>query len=245
VALLENLSLLSGDVWENDKILIPGIRRFRSLERSKKHLGEQYDSLCTIILNNPISATGMHMQFGRFSARRLEGMCRGISCNLQDKRGKYMGVHMGCEDSVEATTSAWMASCDEETKTRQQAEDVIRQVSVASLYFLEHLFTCLDQAEERWRAREQAKYEADRWEFDIYRRMGPLKGYRFVLLLIIRCPMLILKCRSRSATFSIQAFKSTYSTVLLQQFSFTLRVYEFLHTRRFDNEFMHSDNGPN
>jgi hypothetical protein len=55
VGLSVNLSLLSGDIWENDKILIPGIRQFQSLERYKKHLGEQYDSLCTITLNNPMS----------------------------------------------------------------------------------------------------------------------------------------------------------------------------------------------
>jgi hypothetical protein len=82
-----------------------------------------------------------------------------------------MGGHIGCEDLVEAIAnayeSAWMASCDEETRTRQQAEDVFRQVSVARLYFPEHLFTCLHQAKERWQARERGKYAADCWELDL------------------------------------------------------------------------------
>jgi hypothetical protein len=70
----------------------------------------------------------------------------------------------------------WMAFCDEETRTRQQAEDVNSQVSVASLYFLEHLFTCLYQAEEHGRVGERAKYEVDHRELEAYKRMGPLKG---------------------------------------------------------------------
>jgi hypothetical protein len=40
---------------------------------------------------------------------------------LEDKRGKYMGVNIRREDSVEAITnaykSAWMAFCDEETRS--------------------------------------------------------------------------------------------------------------------------------
>jgi hypothetical protein len=53
---------------------------------------------------------------------------------------------------------------------------MIRQVSVASLYFPAHLFTYLHQAEERRWATEQAKYEADHRGLEAYRRMGPLKG---------------------------------------------------------------------
>jgi hypothetical protein len=66
---------------------------------------------------------------------------------LEDKGGKYMGVNIRREDSVEAITntykSAWMAFCDEETRSRQQAEEVIRQVGVLCLYFSEHLLTYL------------------------------------------------------------------------------------------------------
>jgi hypothetical protein len=83
-----------------------------------------------------------------------------------------MGVNIRRSDSVEAITNAyknaWMAFCDEETRTRQQAEDVNRQVSVASLYFTEHLFTCLYQAEERGRAGERAKYEADHRQLEAW-----------------------------------------------------------------------------
>jgi hypothetical protein len=48
-------ALSSGDVWANDRIFIPGTRRFLSVERYKKHLGEQYDVLRTVTLNVPMS----------------------------------------------------------------------------------------------------------------------------------------------------------------------------------------------
>jgi hypothetical protein len=55
---------------------------------------------------------------------------------LQGRRGKYMGVNIRREDSVEAITdaykSAWGAFCEEETRTQQKAEDVIRLVSFAA-----------------------------------------------------------------------------------------------------------------
>jgi hypothetical protein len=58
---------------------------------------------------------------------------------LEDRRGKYMGVNIRREDSVESITnaykSAWVAFCDEETRTRQQAEDVIRQVGCCQVIF--------------------------------------------------------------------------------------------------------------
>jgi hypothetical protein len=63
---------------------------------------------------------------------------------------------------------------------QQQAEGVISQVGVASLYFLEHLLTYLDESEERVRtegeARERTKFKTERRELEDYRRMGPLKG---------------------------------------------------------------------
>jgi hypothetical protein len=48
VGSLANLSLSSANVWENDRIFIPGTRRLHSLDHYKKHLGEKYDSLCTV-----------------------------------------------------------------------------------------------------------------------------------------------------------------------------------------------------
>jgi len=77
---------------------------------------------------------------------------------LHNKRGKYMGVNIRREHSVEAITeaynSAWGAFCDEETRTQQQAEDAIRQ------------------AEERGRMEERALHEAERQELEAYRRLG-------------------------------------------------------------------------
>jgi len=197
-----NLSLSSGDVWANDRIFIPGTRRFQSLERYKKHLGEQYDSLCTVTLNAPMSLAQLAVLFQAVYQHSVHYQLLTYQCywhaytvweilrkefrgdvsqnKLQDKRGKYMGVNIRREDSVEAITSAyksaWVAFCNEETRTRQQAEDVIRQVGVASLYFTEHMLICLHQAEERGRAEERARYEAERRELEAYRRMGPPKG---------------------------------------------------------------------
>jgi hypothetical protein len=197
-----NLSLSSGDVWANDRIFIPGTRRFQSLDRYKKHLGEKYDLLCTVTLNAPMSLAqlavllqavyqhSVHYQLLTYQCywhaytvwEILRKEFRGeVSQNkLEDKRGKYMGVNIRREDSVEAITnaykSAWMAFCDEETRSRQQVEEVIRQVGVLCLYFPEHLSTCLYQAEERGRAAERARFEAERHELEAYRRMGPLKG---------------------------------------------------------------------
>jgi hypothetical protein len=89
-------------------------------------------------------------------------------------------VNIRCEDSVEAITnaykSAWMAFCDEETRSRQQAEEVIRQVGALCLYFSRSIVDYLYQAEERGRAAERARFKAERHELEAYRRMGPLKG---------------------------------------------------------------------
>jgi len=50
-----SLVFSSGDVLANDRIFIPGPRRFLSLEHYKKHFGEQCDALCTVTLNVPMS----------------------------------------------------------------------------------------------------------------------------------------------------------------------------------------------
>jgi hypothetical protein len=197
-----NLSLSSGDVWANDRIFIPGTRRFQSLDCYKKHLGEKYDLLCTVTLNAPMSLAqlavllqavyrhSVHYQLLTYQCywyaytvwEILRKEFRGeVSQNkLEDKRGKYMGVNIRREDSVEAITdaykSAWMAFCDEETRLRQQAEEVIRQVGALCSYFSRLIVDHLYQAEERGRAAERARFEAERHELEVYRRMGPLKG---------------------------------------------------------------------
>ncbi|KIM81638.1 hypothetical protein PILCRDRAFT_498291 [Piloderma croceum F 1598] len=214
---VSSAKLSSGDVWANDKVFIPGTRRFQSLDRYKKHLGEQYDSLCTVTLNAPMSLAqlavllqavyqhSVHYQLLTYQcywyAYTVWEILRkefggAVSQNkLEDKRGKYMGVNIRREDSVEAITnaykSAWVAFCNEETRTRQQAEDIIRQ------------------AEERGRAGERGRYEEERRELEGYRRMGPLKAQ------IPECNHELFSSRP-------------YFTGLLKQCSFTLRVFRFL-----------------
>ncbi|KIM76755.1 hypothetical protein PILCRDRAFT_825972 [Piloderma croceum F 1598] len=183
-----DLSLSSGDVWANDRIFIPGTRRFQSLERYKKHLGEQHDALCTITLNTPMSLAQLAVLLKAVYQHSVHYKLLTYQCywhaytvweimrqefggdvsqnKLQNKRGKYMGVNIRREDSVEAITdaykNAWVAFGEEETRARQQAEYVI------------------SQAEERGRAegeaQERARYEAERRELEAYRRMGPLKA---------------------------------------------------------------------
>jgi hypothetical protein len=121
----------------------------------------QYHSLCTVPLNAPMSLAqlavllqavyqhSVHYQLLTYQCywhaytvwEILRKEFRGdVSQNkLEDRRGKYMGVNIRREDSVESITnaykSAWVAFCDEETRTRQQAEDVIRQVGCCQVIF--------------------------------------------------------------------------------------------------------------
>jgi hypothetical protein len=66
-----------------------------------------------------------------------------------------------------------MAFCDKETRTRQQAEEVIRQVGVP---FSRTFIDLSLSAEERERTEEPARYEAECRELEAYRQMGPLEG---------------------------------------------------------------------
>jgi len=125
-----------------------GTRQFQTFERYKKHLGEQYDSLCTVTPNAPMSlaqlavllqAVYQHSVYYQLLTYQcywhaytvwviLPKEFRGeVSLNkLQDKRGKYTGVNIRREDSVEGITSAyksiWVAFRSEENRTRQPAE---------------------------------------------------------------------------------------------------------------------------
>jgi hypothetical protein len=63
--------------------------------------------------------------------------CGGIVTEdkLQDRRGKYKGLNVRRQDSVEAITSiylcAWQTLCKEEIQTRKNEEEVVRQVNFA------------------------------------------------------------------------------------------------------------------
>ena len=178
-----NLSLTSVNVWADDRIFIPGTRRFHSLERYKKHLSEEYDALCTVTLNTPMSLAQLAVLLKAVYQHSVQYQLLTYQCywhaytvweilrvefgghvtqnKLQDRRGKYMGVNIRREDSVEAITkvykSAWRAFCEEETRTQQQAEDVIRLVSVAAYDRAEHSLTIANRlrSEGGWRGRHE------------------------------------------------------------------------------------------
>jgi hypothetical protein len=124
-------------------------------------LGEQYDALCTITLNTPMSLAQLAVLLKAVYQHSVHYKLLTYQCywhaytvweimrkefggdvsrnKLQNKRGKYMGVNIRREDSVEVITdaykSAWVAFCEEETRARQQAEHAISQVGCRQLIF--------------------------------------------------------------------------------------------------------------
>jgi hypothetical protein len=151
-----NLLLTSKDVWANDRIRVPGTTDSHSLESYKKFLKKnQYDALCTVTLSLPMSVAQLAVLLRAVYRHSVQYNLRKYQCywyaytvweilrreyggqvsqnKFEDRRGKYMGVKIMREDSVEAITEAykkeWKAFCDEENRTRQQWEDLIRQVS--------------------------------------------------------------------------------------------------------------------
>jgi hypothetical protein len=155
-----DVSLSSGDVRANDRIFIPGTRQFQSIERYKKKMSEEYDALCTVTLSTAMSLAQLAVLLKAVNQHSVHYKLLTYQCywhaytvweilrkefggdvtqnKLQDRRGKYMGVNIRREDSVEAIIdayrSAWTAFCEMETRTRQKAEDVIRQVWLAVCY---------------------------------------------------------------------------------------------------------------
>ena len=151
----------SGDVSADDSVFIPGTRQFQSLECYKKDLGKQYDALCTITLNTPMSLAQLAILLKAVHQHSIDYKLLTYQCywhaytvweimrkefegdvsqnKLQDKRGKYMGVNIRREDSVEAVTaaykSAWAVFCKEEIKERQKAKNDISEVSRRQLIF--------------------------------------------------------------------------------------------------------------
>jgi hypothetical protein len=157
-----DISLSSSKVPADDRIFVPGTQQFRSLERHKKLLGQKFDALCTITLRAPMSLAQLAVLLKAVHQHSVDYDTLTYQCywyaytvweimrkefdgdvsqnRLQDKRGKYMGVNIRREDSVEAITaayeSAWEVFCKEEKKERQKAEDDIRKVSCRQLIFL-------------------------------------------------------------------------------------------------------------
>ena len=151
-----NVSLTSNDVWANNRIFVPGTTDSHSLESYKKLLKkDQYDALCTVTLSLPMSIAQLAVLLRAVYHHSVHYNLRKYQCywhaytvweilrreyggqvsqnESEDRRGKYMGVKIMHEDSVEAITEAyrrdWKEFCDEENRTRQQWEDLIRQVS--------------------------------------------------------------------------------------------------------------------
>jgi len=90
-------------------------------------LGEKYDFLCTVTLNTPMSLAqlafllqavyqhSVHYQILTYQcywhAYTVWEILREVSQNkLEDKRGKYMGVNIRREDSVEAITNSYQSA---------------------------------------------------------------------------------------------------------------------------------------
>jgi hypothetical protein len=158
---LANVSLTSKEIWANDRIFIPGTasQRFKTLEKYKKHLSETHDVLCTVTLSASMSLAQLAILLKAVFQHSVDYKLLTYQCywhaytvwevlrrefggevtqnKLQDKRGKYMGVNIRREHSVEAITetykNAWKLFCEEETRARQAEADVIKQVRVCML----------------------------------------------------------------------------------------------------------------
>lgn len=151
-----DVMLTSKEVWADDRIFVPGTAGSHSLDDYKNHLKKkQYDALCTVTLSQPMSIAQLAVLLRAVYHHSVHYDLRTYQCywhsytvweilrreyggqvshnELQDRRGKYMGVRIRREDSVGAITEAykrvWRAFCDEENMKRQQLEDLIRQVS--------------------------------------------------------------------------------------------------------------------
>jgi hypothetical protein len=166
---LADVSLTSEKISADDRVYVPRTQRFQSMERYKKYLSdsEHYDALCTVTLNTPMSLAQLAVLLKAVHQHRVDYHLLKYQCywhaytvwevlraefggvvtqnELQARRGKYMGVNIRRKDSVEAITDAyndaWKVFCEEETGTHRQAEDVIRQVSLAAYGCAQHLLT--------------------------------------------------------------------------------------------------------
>jgi hypothetical protein len=160
-----NLSLSSSEVPADDRVFVPGTQKFRSLEHHKKFLGEKWDALCTITLHTPMSLAQLAVLLKAVHQHSVDYKLLTYQCywhaytvweimrkefggdvsqnKLQNKRGKYMGVNIRREDSVEAITdayeSAWAAFGKEEIREREKAEYAISQVGRRQLIFFQNI----------------------------------------------------------------------------------------------------------
>ena len=205
--------LSSDDIWANDRIFIPGTssRRSRSVEKYKKHMSESYDALGTVTLGDPMSLAQLTILLKAVYQHSVHYNLLTYQCywhsytvwevlrrefggavtqnRLQDKRGKYMGVNIRREDSVEAIIDAykrdWQAFCEEETRSRQLEADIIRQVCVCayiSIRFLQISYRLRsgEGGRDRHKSRRRMKRIAESSRriggWDHLNRIGPLRG---------------------------------------------------------------------
>jgi hypothetical protein len=162
-----NFSPSSPEVRANDRIFVPGSEKYQPLDRYQKHLKETYNALCTVTPTSPMSLAQLTILLkavGEHSVHYdlLKYQCywyaytvwevvrthfRGVVTEnrLQGRRGKYKGVKIRREDSVEAATEiyslAWNMLCEEETRAKRQDEARILQVKSAANDCISHLLT--------------------------------------------------------------------------------------------------------
>jgi len=190
-----NLPLSLTDVRANDLIFVPGTRRYQPLDSYKKQLKEKHDILCTVTLTTPMSLAQLAVLLKAVNQHSVDYDLWTYQCywyaytiwevlrtqyggtvtenKLQDRRGKYMGVKIRREDSVEAINEkygkAWQTFCDEETRARQRAEEAARQLAQEAIQQAEV------RGEARGVAQERARNQDVLRELDAYRKaIGPL-----------------------------------------------------------------------
>jgi len=195
-----NLPLSLTDVRANDLVFVPGTRRYQPLDRYKKQLKEKHDILCTVTLTTPMSLAQLAVLLKAVNQHSVDYDLWTYQCywyaytvwevlrtqyggtvtenKLQDKRGKYMGVKIRREDSVEAISEAyrkaWQEFCDEETRVKQQAEDAARQLAEEAIQQAEVRGEA--RGEARGVAQERARNQDALRELDAYRKaIGPLQ----------------------------------------------------------------------
>jgi hypothetical protein len=147
----------SPEVRANDRIFVPGWEKYQPVDIYERKLKEEYNALCTVTPTRPMSLAQLAILLKAVSKHSVHYDLLKYQCywyaytvwevvrtyfsgavtddGLQRRRGKYKGVKIRREDSVEAATEmygrAWTMLCEEEARTQQQEEAKILQVKFA------------------------------------------------------------------------------------------------------------------